>query len=300
MTRKISTGIWFIFFGIIALLHNFDVIKFNFWAILPYWPLLVISLGANLIFQNKKNGILPLSIINVGLCLFLGYIGMTSTERLNIVDHITNNENIDDSETVSKIIKPYNDGIENVKLNLNIGAVALRMDSLPTSELLEVSASQNIGLKLNDSEDDNDKELDISSVIKGSSLRKEIVFSLNENPVWDLEINMGAASFNGDFSKLKISNLTINSGAASINFILGMPINEESTIELNSAASSCKITLPKNAACRVVMSTLLSSKKLAGFEKKGDSFETPNYENADKKYIINFTGAANSLKINSY
>ncbi len=301
MKEKISTGIWFIFFGIIALLHNFDVIRFNFWAILPYWPLLVISLGVNLIFQNKKNGTLPLSIINIGLCLYLGYVGMTSDKRLNMVDHITKNENIDSSQIVPSLISPFSEGVENVKLNLNIGAVALQMDSIPSSELLQASTSQNIGLKINESEDNTDKVIDISSVVKGDTKNNpKITFSLNENPTWDMEINMGAASFIGDFSKYKLANLTINSGAARINFKLGMPINGETTIELNSAASSCQIALPKDAACRVLMSTLLSSNKLEGFEKVGDSYETLNYEAADKKYIINFTGAANSLKINSY
>lgn len=301
MKGKISTGIWFIFFGIIALLHNFNVIRFNFWAVVPYWPLLVISLGANLIFQNKRNGVLALTVINIGLCIFLAYVGTTSNERFNINNHISINTSGDTTGAVSWINSPYTEDIENVKLNLNIGAIALNMDTISTPDLIHARSSDNIGLQLSESEDGPSKEIEINSVIKNKSRNGDkITFALNENPIWDIEVNMGAATLNADFRNHQIANLVINAGAASINLTLGMPVNDESAIEINSAASTCKLFIPDGVACRIDMSTILSSKKLEGFEKVGNYYQTPNYDHTDKKYIINFTGAANSLKINSY
>jgi len=306
MTRKLSTGIWFIFFGVIALLHNFDVINFNFWAILPYWPLLLIALGANLIFQHKKNGALILGIINIVLCLYLTYIGITSTKHLNITENITQSitttTSTDTTGALHSINTPYNTTIESVNLTLNLGALAVTIDSTSSPELLHADVNNNnIGLKITRSEDEKEPNIEVNSVIKHESAKSSrATFVLNTNPIWDLTLNMGAVSFRANLQNHKFSKLEINAGATSSKLTLGMPSIEESNIEINTAASSFKIDIPKDAACRVEMTTLLSSSKLDGFIKKDGYYETPNYNSAEKKYNINLDGAANSLKISRY
>lgn len=307
MKGKISTGIWFIFFGVIALLHNFDIINFNFWAILPYWPLLIIALGANLIFQNKSNGTFILSFINIALCLFLTYIGITSNNRFNITENFKENITVgtsnDTTDAYSSISTPYDPTIESTKLDLNLGALAITIDSNSTQDLLlhaDVN-NNNIGLKLTRNDDEGEPKIEVSSVIKRENAKNSrATLALNTNPLWDLTVNMGAVSFKGNLSNHKFSNIEINAGAASIDLQLGMPAVEESRIEINTAASAFKINIPKEAACRVDKTTILSSTKLDGFVKKDDYYETPNYENADKKYIISLDGVTNSLKINRY
>src|SRR5690606_24495956 len=80
MENKITSGIWFVFIGVVLLLHNLDIIHFNFWATIKYWPLLIIIMGVNLIAQNKLYG----NYIKIGCnVLFLGwifYVGMTASE----------------------------------------------------------------------------------------------------------------------------------------------------------------------------------------------------------------------------
>lgn len=302
MKGKISTGIWFIFFGIIALLHNFDVINFNFWAILPYWPLLVIALGANLIFQQRPNGALILSIINIVLCIFLGYKGLTSTERFNFGDKINYNTNNDTTGTHSSVNTTFKNGTETATLEFNVGASATILDTLPSSQLLEASSPNgNIGLKLVTRGDSLAPELELNSVVKqNNNNNNKIRLGLNSAPIWDLSINMGAASFTGDFRNHKVDKMEINAGAASINMTFGMPQSQTSVIEINSAASSCKISIPKDAACRLEMESILTSKKFEGFHKKENAQQTENYDTAEKKYLINITGAANSLNISRY
>lgn len=301
MRGKISTGIWFIFFGIVALLHNFNIVNFNFWALLPYWPLLIITLGANLIFQNKKNGVLILSVMNIALCIFLGYIGLTSHNKFDFTKNIQINYSDDLKGALPQISTPYESEIETAKLDLSIGALALNIDSIPSKELINAAAAPNVGLKLNRSGDKKNPKLEIETVLKEKKEKSnKVTLSLNENPIWDITVNMGASSFKGDLSKYKFSKIEMNAGAASLNLKLGEPSVAESRVEINTAASSFKIAIPEGAACRVEMSTLLSSNSLEGFEKQGEYFQTPNFENAQKKYYIEINGAANSLKINRY
>lgn len=302
MKGKISTGIWFIFFGTIALLHNFNVINFNFWAILRYWPLIIIAVGANLIFQNKPSGTLILSIINVAICIFLGYIGLTSTQRFNLGGNI-NFTNTDDTVGSSKQVQAdYVTGTEKASLHLNIGAAAVVIDSIPSSKLLEASSSNNnVGLKLETQGDSINPELDLTTIIKSNNNNKnKVALALNQQPIWNMELNMGAASLTANFSQHKIEHLEINAGAASLNMSFGMPQVNESIIDINTAASSCELNIPKDAACRIEMESILTAKKFEGFNKKDDAQQTENYDSAEKKYIIKITGAANSLKINRY
>lgn len=301
MKGKFSTGIWFIFFGIIALLHNFNIINFNFWAILPYWPLLIIAVGANLIFQNRPNGTLILSIINIGLCIFLGFKGLSSTERFNF----GNINYYNPSDTLGagpQVHRAFAQGTEKAVLDFNLGAAAVVLDSIPSDYLLEASTpNKNVGLKLLTKGDSTAPQLELNTVVKQSNNAKNHVrLALHAVPLWDLAINMGAASFTGNFSKLKIGKIEINAGAASLNMTFGMPSTELSVIEITTAASSCEVYIPKDAACRLEMESILTSRKFEGFHKKEDAQQTGNYDTADKKYLIKITGAANSLKINRY
>lgn len=302
MRGKITTGIWFIFFGIVALLHNFDVINFNFWAILKYWPLLIIAIGTNLIFQNKPNGGIVMAAINVCLCVFLGYVGLTSersfTWNVNRTYEYTN----DTTDARALVSEAMSAATKEATLEFNLGAVALKLDDKPTNELISATTSSDfIGLKLEKDGDEEHPKLDLTSVVKNNNGKQNRVhFSLNPQPTWNLIFNMGAVSFNGDFSTYDIAKIEINAGAASFDLKLPAPKHNEVPIEINTAASSCKIALPKDAAVRIEMDSFLSSKKLDGFNKKDKYQQTENFDSAPQKYIIKIAGAANSLKIDRY
>lgn len=302
MKGKISTGIWFIFLGVIALLHNFDIINFNFWALVPYWPLLIIAIGANLIFQNRPHGVLILTVINICLCIFLGYKGMTSTERFSFSGPINYNVSDDTLGAAPLVEIPFVEGTEQASLEFNVGASTIALDSVPSTQLFKASTpNANVGLKLENTGDSLSPHLELTSVIKhNNNQQNKIQLALHASPLWNLIINMGASKFVADFSKHKIEYLEINAGAASLDMTFGMPQTQESILEINTAASNCTINIPKDAACKLEMESILTSKKFDGFHKKEDAQQTDNFDTAEKKYIIKITGAANSLKINRY
>src|SRR5690606_14216337 len=96
MKNKISTGIWFIFFGSIVLLDNFNIIDFNFYAIMKYWPLMIVSVGISLIFQHKNYGTAVIVFVNLAICIVLAVVGYTSKDNFNWVGKSSSqNVNID-------------------------------------------------------------------------------------------------------------------------------------------------------------------------------------------------------------
>ncbi|MBE8720221.1 LiaI-LiaF-like domain-containing protein [Sphingobacterium pedocola] len=305
MNSKITTGIWFIFFGIIILLHNFGVVNFNFYAIFKYWPLIIVAIGANLILQNRKFGTLITSIVNVVICVFLMIIGLTSSEKFsfNKFGNI-NIENINDTLGLKQVVSlPYTEDIQEIELEVNAGATSLFLNSQPSEELIKAaSLNDNMGLKLKTTEEEPLKKVELISKIKKDSASGNIInFALNKTPIWNMEFNIGASSFNADLSGYKLANLSINSGAASIDLTLGQPQVGITTIEINTAASSCKINLPKNAACLIENDSFLSGKKFKGLDiKEGNVHKTASFDSAKNKYIIKIAGAANSLSINRF
>lgn len=303
MKSKVSSGVWLIFIGIIALLHNFDVIDFNFWAVLKYWPLLIISIGVNLIFQNRPNGGSILFFVNILLCIFLTYVGISSKERLFNWEFSNSKKAVERiDQTVSEVKVDYQD-LEKAKLEFNLGAASVKLNNKTDGQLLLAnSSSGHAGLKIESSIHDKVADLTLSSLGKDTISRKNdhIYVGLHEQPVWEFNFNMGAAAFDADLSSFKINNMEVNAGAADVRLKLGMPHEAITKIEINAAASSTKIDIPKEAACKVETTSFLSANKLKGFIKTDNDHRTENFEAADKKYIITVNGAANSLKINRY
>jgi len=122
---------------------------------------------------------------------------------------------------------------------------------------------------------------------------------LNENPIWDLELNVGAASVNLDFTAFKMREIEINSGAADIDLTLWNR-HPETRIDISTGASSIKVRIPKDADCRVISESVLMSKKMDGFVKSGNTYRTENFGSAAQTITIKIEGAVGSFEIIRY
>lgn len=298
MRGTISTGIWLVFFGIVALLHNFDVVHFNFYAILKYWPLIIISVGINLMFQYKNFGTAIIIAANVAICAFLAVIGYTSEEKFNWKDKINFESSVKTKgDSPHSVIIPLKDSVSNPEFSFNISAATITIDSTTHHFLEAKSTNKSIGFSLEKKR--NSIELD-GSITNKKAKDNFVTLAFHKDFVWDLSFNIAASRFDADFSSCQFSNLELNGAAADIQLKLGNPVKRETTIEVNTAASACKISIPKDAACAVEMATILSSNKLDGFTKVDDQWQTANFNSASQKYIIEINGAANSLTIERY
>ncbi|NGM63292.1 hypothetical protein G5B30_15390 [Sphingobacterium sp. SGG-5] len=298
MNKKVGTGIWFIFFGIIILLDNFDVIDFNFYALLDYWPLIIIAVGIHILLQNRRNGPMWSALVSLCMCIFLLYIGLTSTKRFNL-PIFTSNNSAQDSTLKDTVTLAFPPNVNAATLTFDLGAAALVLDSLPSKDLIQASSPNgNGGLKVENNLKGDRSYIEITGVTqKASTHQNSIHLALNTAPIWSLKFNMGAASFTGHLAPYKFTDLEINAGVTSLTLHLGMPRLSLSTIEINTAASSCTINLPKTAACQIEHDSMLSSQTLEGFVKEDNTYKTENYDQATNKYLLKIKGAANSIAI---
>ncbi|MCK4891655.1 MAG: hypothetical protein KAS78_03230, partial [Candidatus Pacebacteria bacterium] len=74
---------------------------------------------------------------------------------------------------------------------------------------------------------------------------------------------------------------------------------EMAKVNLRSGVSSVKISLPDNVGSKIIIKEGLSSKQLEDFEKIDDeTYQTSNYDEAEKKIEIDLDIGISRLEIN--
>ncbi|MGO1243307.1 MAG: LiaI-LiaF-like domain-containing protein [Sphingobacterium sp.] len=309
MGNKITSGIWFVFIGLILLLQNLNVIEFNFIAIIKYWPLLIVILGVNLIVQNRQYGSYLKIVCNV---LFLGWIffvGMTAPKS-DWTSHLFNNNKIafdgldEDGSYVTQARIPMDSiNIDQASLELNGGASNFSLNGVNGIDLIQASSpTQDMVINLENKVSGDKSKLELNlKPTKGNSKTGSVEAKINKNVQWDMEFNIGASKVTADLSDITFKHFELNGGASNIDLILGEPNLTTSNLDISSGASKITLRIPKQAAVKLKYESILSSSKIEGFQPLVDGeTETANYHSASKKFVISIEGAANSIDISRY
>lgn len=124
---------------------------------------------------------------------------------------------------------------------------------------------------------------------------------LNSHPVWNFDIESGAASINIDGRDIKIKNIDIEQGVASTNIIVGN-MYPDVNISVSSGVSTLKIKIPEDAYCKINNEGALNLKNLKGFSNKGDGKYIYNEKSANPscRININLETALSTLNVETY
>lgn len=296
-------GIILIAIGIIALLVTFFDFKIVWEELAKFWPVFIIIFGVSL---------LPLNKVLKSVCVILIII----ISCLIYCNEVNGNENLSDEKTSEILMEevetqefssPFKDNTTEASVEINYGAGMLYLNS-PVEELVKArnmsdKIVQNLYLEYEgshadivfDVEDDNYQVNDVEEV---KSNRFDI--SLNKNPIYDFELNLGASELNFDFSEYKVSDVEINSGASNIDIKLG-ELYDSTKVVINTGVSKIRIGIPNNSGCRLECESVLSLKDFYGFVKKSSNvYETANYSSAENNIEIEFEGAMSEFEVYRY
>lgn len=296
-------GIILIAIGIIALLVTFFDFKIVWEELAKFWPVFIIIFGVSL---------LPLNKVLKSVCVILIII----ISCLIYCNEVNGNENLSDEKTSEILMEevetqefssPFKDNTTEASVEINYGAGMLYLNS-PVEELVKArnmsdKIVQNLYLEYEDShadivfdvEDDNYQVNDVEEV---KSNRFDI--SLNKNPIYDFELNLGASELNFDFSEYKVSDVEINSGASNIDIKLG-ELYDSTYVVISTGVSKIRIGIPNNSGCRLECESVLSLKDFDGFVKKSSNvYETANYSSAENNIEIEFEGAMSEFEVYRY
>jgi hypothetical protein len=128
----------------------------------------------------------------------------------------------------------------------------------------------------------------------------KVKLALNNEPVWDIELDIGAAKLDFDLSDFRVKKLDLDGGAASFEIKLGDRY-PKSYINIDAGASEIIIKVPSASGCDLELSTVLSGKTINGFEKVDHGhYRTENFEQAENKIYISVDAAISSYTITRY
>ncbi len=308
-SKGVFWGVLLISLGVLFALRNFGFFYFGWFEIRRLWPVILVVLGISLLPVRSIVRIILAFIIVVIAIIFL-----SGTSGFRDDDHWfghgerswsdrSNYDWNDEEETDQILIEEYNSDIENAVLELD--AAAGKFDMGITDEyLLKFERHGNFGsYYLNADHAGNAVVLSLS--MKGktthfSGFKNKAEILLNPDPVWDINMDAGAADVHFDLSPLKIDRIDIDGGASSVWIKLGDKM-DMTDLQIDTGASSITIEVPRESGCRIETNTVLSSRSLEGFDKiEHGLYQTPGFEEKETQIHISVDAAVSSLSVKRY
>ncbi|MEJ5994462.1 DUF5668 domain-containing protein [Pedobacter sp. Du54] len=313
---RIIWGVLLLFVGGVILLDNFDIIEFYWRNVWSFWPVFLIILGINILF-NKNNSQTG-NIISIGILVvtltFLFFKGQEEPGNhvwwdKNVHINADDDEVWDSDKEPSKLsyAEPFltGDGDRKAILNISGGASTYELkgetDSLFSADIhVNNIRGMKYMLKKQATDSVNTLTFKLNGKSNGLNFGKrgdKVNFYMNVLPIWDVNLAMGAGKLNFDLAKYKVRTLNFDGGAADVEIKLGdlLPITDV-TMEVGMA--NINIEIPKNSGCRIKTKTGFSSKDFNGFTKMEDgTYETSNYKSSTKKIFINLDGGFSNFEV---
>ena len=298
---KASTLFWgvlFLLIGGLILLNNLGLIDVEWVAIWRLWPLILIFWGLSLIVgkERPKWYVVLLLILLIVFMIIAVFVAEWYDRDYDYVLGETNQQSF---------VEPYSGAVERASFALSSGAGKFLIQDT-TTQLLDASTHVSFGKYALTTDRAGDSE-SLSLRFRGRSgrwnfgkFRNRAEVKLNVHPVWDVNVEIGAASLDFDLSPYKVDDVKIDAGASSLKLRLG-DRSSESRVRIQAGASSIEIEVPETVGCEVRAETKLSSRRIRGFERiDDDKYQTANFESAAKKIYVEIDAGVSSVRVSRY
>ena len=306
---NIFWGVILITLGVLFAMRNLDIFFFSWRSIFRLWPLIFIFWGIA-VLPVKSFAKLLLTVITVALGLIIlvnspsyhgGWFSWTPDVHRYDSDHDQDDEDYSwDRQEFSEF---YNPDVRFATLNLDAAAGDFRLNGV-TTQLFEFETEGNTGPYSVTTRDVGDEKVLIDFThkhFKGhGNLENSVRMRLNDKPVWQINIDVGAARFDLDLSPLKVEKVDIDGGASAIDLRLGSTYHK-TLVNIDAGASDINIRVPEGSACEVRTQTILSGKEFDGFNKieKG-LYQTPNFSTSSNQILIDIDAAVSGVTVYRY
>lgn len=264
-----------------------------------YWPLLIILWGISILVKNTvlKPIVSLVSGIFVGLFIFGTVFGF---------NYNSFSDEIEESQvSTSTFFEEFKDSTEFATLSLRTGAskiiVGGRTDQLFSGTTSGIDNFFNFKTRYRDNAarvvfrhtKDN---LDIF----GDNKFRKLSFSLSSKPIWDIDLEVGAASVEMDLSEYKIASFNIETGATNSDLKFGDKL-QNTKVKIDMGAAKMTLHIPKTSGCQLKGDMVMVVKDLDGFSEYDEKYyRTDNYKSAKNKIDIKFNGGVSTLKVDRY
>jgi len=223
-------------------------------------------------------------------------------------DYENDRENRSSSRPINGNYKyEMEDFIQKANFHLEGGAGSFTLNG-NTQKLFEANTKSSIvGFlsntsinKLNHSATVNLKMEDGNVKIKKGEISNQAKIQLNDRPIWNIDLGIGAGKGDFDFSNYKVEKLKVSTGVADMDIKMGDKV-AISNIDIEAGVASITLELPRSVGCEMHMDGALNSKNMDDLEKIGSGhYRSAGFESAEKKIIIHFEGGLTSVNIKRY
>ena len=304
--KHVFGGLLLVTLGTLILISNFALINLDLSHLWKLWPLVLILWGISFIVNKDFTKTVFAGVTAIILALSIYGAGQS---LLNICDKdidfvFADGENYQYADT-TKYVESFEKNIKNANLTIDAGAGSFNIIE-PTSDLISVIA---LGLKdnyiftRNDSENGTSIEVKMKKTkirLHKGSFKNKIEMSLNPEPIWNMNFDIGAAAIDFDLSPYKISTMKLDMGAASLELKLGDKI-PQTMVDIDAGASSIEILVPDSSGCEIKADVSVSSKDFRGFKKLSSGlYRTENFETAMNKIYIRLDAGVSSIEVKRY
>jgi hypothetical protein len=303
--RKIFWGLLLVMIGVLFILKNTGVFFFSWHSIWQLWPVILILWGISLI--PVKDWIkLLLSLVTILVTFFaVQQYGPKDNHNWKFEwNDKDKGDNEDNSATYNNIMSEDFDSLTKyAELKLNIGVGNFKINDT-CEKLIEIKHdNDNANYSMTANSQDSLTTINISlekGEFNNGNIKNNVELKLNPSPVWDMEMNVGAAEVKFDLSGFKTRNLKIQGGASDIDLKLGalLPLTD---LKLEAGAASITLRIPESAGCEIVSNTFMASKDFKGFTKTGNQhYQTPNFTTSTNKIMIDLQAGVARVDVVRY
>ncbi|MFZ1730968.1 MAG: hypothetical protein WBQ23_08925 [Bacteroidota bacterium] len=302
---RVFWGTLFVILGLLGILNNFFSLAISWDFLWKLWPLLLVFLGVSAFLKDSKSK----WIVIGGIGLLTGVVIFASVQRgCDSVDHIITNIDGDHTPgnyTEQELTFGYDSAAATAKFYFEGGAGHFEMGDT-TSSFVSASAKGNVSEYILDYDSEDNipafrlHMAEESISWKGNKMRNHVMMRLHPDPLWDLNIDAGAAKIEFDLRAYRIGRLDLDAGAASVKLRLGSRA-DTSHVKIETGASSVHIFVPTGVGCEFNTESALSSKHINGFANKGDGvYRTDNFDTAKKRIFIFVDSGLSSISVDRY
>ncbi|MCL4547189.1 MAG: DUF5668 domain-containing protein [Bacteroidetes bacterium] len=292
-------GFFLLTLGALFLFTKYDMIQSSFEFVWNIWPLLFVFWGAMVIF--KHSFVRPLVSALFGIFIAVLVFGIIQNTFWGFDFH-----DGDKGQFTDYYYEDYNPSYKSASLEINSGAGKFMIVN-STDKLIEGKAYGSLA-EYDFHSDKTDSSIDVTFDLNKKDgnffrgrFRNQLDIALNQNPIWDITLNIGASKSNFDLSNFKVKNLDLHTGATSTKIKLGDKYDQTTNVSVDMGAASLTLEVPQNVGCEIQSDMALASKHIEGFSSRGSGhYITDNFENSTKRILIDVKGGVSSLTVRRY
>jgi len=330
-SNNIFLGIILILLGGLALglVNDWFSFDISMRQIARFWPLLIILAGIGVMLDSRRSLLNSTSVLLVALAIPFGIYNCTSNTfdkvESNIIDgkgfdfdvdisdedaDFSYEEGTDSSSNTNH--QTYNvdkaTGVKSAELKIGGGAAQFLLEKADDNQLFaaDTRLAGVSGFTLRDETSGSHQKVSFKMKsqknirLNDKGLNRKVILKLNTEPVWDIDMEIGAGDLKYDLTPYKVSKINLETGASNIDLKMGDLMNE-SNVKIESGVANINIEVPEGVGCQIKMDGALNARNFTGFTKiKSGLYRTEGFDSAAKKIYIDTDSGMSNFTVSRY